>query len=134
MLKDIATVGIVVPRLDVARSYFEQIYGAMTTEPVESKPGVKSSIASFRNTKIEIMEPIDKNGPTSQAELLRYHPLGAIHHIGFSTDSIDKTLESFYVVGVNPLGKASQHPALGKKSVQLDPYYTQEIRTELVEE
>ncbi|EAY18491.1 hypothetical protein TVAG_083440 [Trichomonas vaginalis G3] len=134
MLKDISTVGIVVPRLDIARSYFEQIYGVITSEPVESKPGILSSIAPFRNTKVELMEPIDKDGHTSQAEYLRYHPKGGIHHIAFSTDNIDNTLESFSAIGVNPLEKPRQHPSLHKKTVMLDPYYTQEIMTELVEE
>lgn len=132
MLKKIAHIGIVVPRLDIARSFYEQCYGVMTTEPVEVRKGLLASFVEFENAKFELIQPLDDKTP--HAAFLRHHPRGGIHHVALTCDDVKKTMECLDNIGVNAQTKEPIKNYFGKNICFLDPDYTQDILTELCEE
>lgn len=134
MLKNIDHIGIVVPDIDASRCYYEQIYGCTTTEPIEISPGLLASFVHFNNAKLELLEPIDKKGDSTHAWFLRDHPKGGIHHIALSTDNVEKTIKSLDFVGCNASMKPKRVDKINKTICFLDPYYSQNILTEIISE
>jgi methylmalonyl-CoA/ethylmalonyl-CoA epimerase len=132
MLKNIDHIGIVVPSIDASRVFYEQIYGCKTTEPIEISPGLLASFVHFNNSKLELLEPIDKEGDSDHAWFLRDHPKGGIHHIAYSTDDVEKTIECLDFVGCNASMKPKKLESIGKTICFLDPYYSQNILTEII--
>ena len=131
LIKKLSHVGIIVPKLDIARSFYEQIYGVNTTKPFEKRKGILSSFVELENTKLELMEPIDPN--SHYKEWLRFHPKGGIHHISFTTNDPDLAILQFDEIGLNTLTKKSEIDNIGKKSFFIDPEYSHNVLTELKE-
>ena len=135
MLKNIDHIGIIVPDIEAAKIFYETIYGArVDPEPFEIMPGLKCVFARFNNCKLELLEPVDKKANTEHAWFLRDHPKGGIHHIAYSTEDVDKTIKAFDFVGCNARDKPMDIPSIGKRACFLDPYYTNEIITEIISE
>jgi len=132
LIKKIAHIGVVVPKLDVARAFYEQVYGVTTTPPQEIRKGVKSSYVPLENSKLELMEPFDKSLPMH--EWLMFHPKGGIHHIAFSVENAQNSIDQLDYIGLPSLTKNPLTNLKNEKHLFLDPEYTHNVLTELVEE
>lgn len=100
-------VGIVVPSIEQAIKHYEKNFNVERGEiKVSKKQQVKISLLEFKNIRLELIEPLNKESPING--FLSKNPLGGLHHLGLEVNNIDKTYEIAENLELNPIGKPSE--------------------------
>ncbi len=125
-------IGIAVRNLDKAISFYEKVFGleCYNIEFVEDQK-VKTAFFLIGETKIELLEPTDPEGPLGKFIEKRGE---GIHHIAFAVDDVNEKLRKAEALGVRLIDTNSRKGAEGLDIAFLHPGSTFGVLTELCEE
>ena len=85
-------IAIAVPNIQIASDMWKKALGANISAPqILTDHGVKVVFVEAPNTKVELLEPLNKNSPISR--FLEKNPNGGMHHICYEVDNINKVLD-----------------------------------------
>jgi len=131
LITGLAHIGIAVYRIDEALQVFENILGLKLekTRTVEAQR-VKIALLHVGETKIELLEPTDKEGTV--AKFLEKKGEG-IHHIAFKVTDIEDMLQQLKEKGIALIDEKPRKGAEGGKIAFLHPKSTKNVLIELCE-
>jgi len=131
-LSHIEHIGIAVNSLDESISYYEEVLG-LTCYAIEEVKDQKVKTAFFRvgETKLELLESTDANGPI--AKFIEKRGQG-IHHIAFATEGVEEALSHAKNNGVQLIDEKPRRGAEGLNIAFLHPKSTFGVLTELCED
>ena len=125
-------IGIAVVSLDTAIPYYETLLGTKcyaVEEVVDQK--VKTAFFKVGETKIELLETMDPEGPIGKF-LEKKGP--GIHHIAFAVDQVDEALAEAERSGIQLVDEKGRKGAEGLNIGFLHPKSTFGVLTELCSE
>ena len=131
-LSHIEHIGIAVKSLESAIPFYEEMLGlkCYAVEEVADQR-VKTAFFKIGQTKIELLESTDPEGPIGK--FIEKKGEG-IHHIAFATeDGVQKSLEELAEKGVQLIDKTPRKGAEGLNIAFLHPKSTLGVLTELCE-
>ncbi len=130
-LSHIEHIGIAVSSLTESISYYENILGlkCYAIEEVKDQK-VKTAFFKIGDTKIELLESTDPEGPIGK--FIEKKGEG-IHHIAFATKEIENALEEAESKGVRLIDPKPRKGAEGLDIAFLHPKSTGGVLTELCE-
>ncbi|HQO50422.1 MAG TPA: methylmalonyl-CoA epimerase [Bacteroidales bacterium] len=125
-------IGIAVNSLDAAIPYYEQILGTKCYA-IEEVADQKVKTAFFRigQTKIELLESTDPEGPVGK--FIEKKGEG-IHHIAFAVNGLEAALEDAKTAGIRLIDETPRKGAEGLHIAFLHPKSTFGVLTELCED
>ncbi|HQQ13129.1 MAG TPA: methylmalonyl-CoA epimerase [Bacteroidales bacterium] len=125
-------IGIAVNSLDAAIPYYEQILGTKCYA-IEEVADQKVKTAFFRigQTKIELLESTDPEGPVGK--FIEKKGEG-IHHIAFAVNGLEAALEDAKTAGIRLIDETPRKGAEGLHIAFLHPKSTFDVLTELCED
>ena len=125
-------IGIAVADLDVAIKYYEEVMG-LKCYAVEEVTDQKVKTAFFKvgDTKIELLESTDPEGPIGKF-IEKKGP--GVHHIAFAMPDVNEALKDAENKGVRLIDKQSRSGAEGLKIGFLHPKSTLGVLTEFCSE
>lgn len=128
-ISHIEHIGIAVNSLDEAIPYYEDTLG-MKCYAVEEVADQKVKTAFFMvgQTKIELLESTDPNGPIGKF-LEKRGP--GFHHLAFAVDNVNESLKELEEKGVQLIDKTSRKGAEGLNIGFLHPKSTMGVLTEI---
>ncbi len=132
-LTHIEHIGIAVKSLEVAIPFYEEMLGlkCYAVEEVADQK-VKTAFFKIGQTKIELLESTDPEGPIGK--FIEKKGEG-IHHIAFATEEgVQKSLDELAGKGVQLIDKSPRKGAEGLNIAFLHPKSTVGVLTELCEE
>jgi len=124
--------GIAVRSLETAIPYFENILGLecyAIEEVAEQK--VKTAFFKVGQTKIELLESTDPEGPVGKFIESRGE---GVHHIAFAVENLQEKLDKAAEKGVRLIDKTPRKGAEGLNIAFLHPKFTLGVLTELCED
>ncbi len=125
-------IGVAVERIDDVLPFYEKILGLNLEEIKESKVNnVRGAILSAGGTRIELIEPLGKEGPLSN--FLRKKGQG-IHHIAFEVSDLEMMLKRLKKEGIALIDEKPRIGIKGAKIAFLHPKATGNVLIELCEE
>ena len=128
-ISHIEHVGIAVRDLDVSITYYEKILGLKCYAIEEVKDqNVKTAFFMVGQTKLELLETIDPEGPIGKFIEKRGE---GIHHIAFAVDKLQEALTEAEAKGVQLIDKTPRLGAEGLHIAFLHPRSTGGVLTEL---
>lgn len=131
-LSHIEHIGIAVKSLEVAIPYYENVLGLKCYNIEEVKDQkVKTAFFKIGQTKIELLESTDPEGPIGK--FIEKKGEG-VHHIAFAVNGIENALEFVAGNGVQLIDKAPRKGAEGLDIAFLHPKSTLGVLTELCED
>ena len=122
-------IGIAVESLDAAITYYETLLGIKCyaiEEIVDQK--VKTAFFKVGETKIELLESTDPDGPIGK--YIEKKGQG-IHHIAFAVDDVNVALQQASEAGIQLVDKQGRKGAEGLTIGFLHPKSTSGVLTEL---
>ena len=121
-------IGIAVSNLNEARTYYEEILG-LVCYSIEEVPDQKVKTAFYRlgNTKIELLESTDPEGPIGKF-IEKKGP--GIHHIAFAFTDVNAALSDAADKGISLLDQKPRSGAENLKIGFLHPKSTGGVLTE----
>ncbi len=124
-------IGIAVKNLDEAISYYENVLGlkCYAIEEVKDQK-VKTAFFKIGQTKIELLESTDPDGPIGK--FIKNKGEG-IHHIAFNVKDLREKLEQAEQKGIELIDKAPKKGAEGLDIAFLHPKSTFGVLTEFCE-
>ncbi len=124
-------IGIAVKNLDEAISFYENVFG-LECYAVEEVADQKVKTAFFRvgDTKIELLEPTDEEGPIGKYIEKKGE---GIHHMAFAVEGLVEKLKIAEEQGVRLIDKQPRKGAEGLNIAFLHPKSTFGVLTELCE-
>ena len=124
-------IGIAVKDLQSSIDYYEKVLGlkCYSIEEVKEQK-VKTAFLQIGQTKIELLESTDANGPV--AKFIEKKGEG-IHHIAFAVKNIEDALKETEENGVRLIDKTPRKGAEGLDIAFLHPKSTFGVLTELCE-
>jgi len=130
-ISHIEHLGIAVNSLDEAIPYYESILGikCYAIEEVRDQK-VKTAFFQIGQTKIELLESTDPEGPIGK--FLEKRGQG-IHHLAFAVEGIEESLDELAEKGVQLIDKKPRKGAEGLDIAFLHPKSTFGVLTELCE-
>lgn len=130
-ISHIEHLGIAVNSLDEAIPYYESILGVKcyAIEEVRDQK-VKTAFFQIGQTKIELLESTDPEGPIGK--FLEKRGQG-IHHLAFAVEGIEESLDELAEKGVQLIDKKPRKGAEGLDIAFLHPKSTFGVLTELCE-
>jgi methylmalonyl-CoA/ethylmalonyl-CoA epimerase len=132
-LSHIEHIGIAVKSLETSIKLYEEMLGIKcyaVEEVAEQK--VKTAFFKVGDTKIELLESTDPEGPIGK--FLERKGEG-VHHIAFATeDGLQQTLDSLADKGIQLIDKTPRKGAEGLNIAFLHPKYTGGVLTEICED
>ncbi len=131
-LTHIEHLGIAVKSLETAIPYYEEVLGLKCyaiEEVAEQK--VKTAFFKVGQTKIELLESTDPEGPVGK--FIEKKGEG-VHHIAFAVDSLQNALDTVAEKGVTLIDKTPRKGAEGLHIGFLHPKSTFGVLTELCED
>ncbi len=130
-LSHIEHIGIAVKDLKKAIDYYENILGlkCYAIEEVEDQK-VKTAFFKVGQTKIELLESTDDNGPIGKFIAKKGE---GIHHMAFAVKNIDQTLNEVEQKGIRLIDHQSRKGAENLDIAFLHPKSTFGVLTELCE-
>ncbi|PKP30136.1 MAG: methylmalonyl-CoA epimerase [Bacteroidetes bacterium HGW-Bacteroidetes-16] len=130
-ISHIEHLGIAVNSLDETIPYYESILGVKcyAIEEVRDQK-VKTAFFQIGQTKIELLESTDPEGPIGK--FLEKRGQG-IHHLAFAVEGIEKSLDELAEKGVQLIDKKPRKGAEGLDIAFLHPKSTFGVLTELCE-
>ena len=131
-LSHIEHIGIAVKNLDDSIPYWENILG-LTCYSVEEVKDQKVKTAFFKigQTKIELLESTDPEGPIGK--FIEKKGEG-VHHIAFAVKGLENALAETEAKGIQLIDKTPRKGAEGLHIAFLHPKYTHGVLTELCED
>jgi len=131
-LNKIEHIGIAVKNLEISNSLFEKLLGTASykTEEVASE-GVRTSFFKIGQSKIELLESLNDDGPI--ARFLEKRGEG-VHHIAFAVDDIAAEVERLKAEGFTVLNEKAKKGADNKLVVFLHPKNSGGVLVELCQE
>jgi methylmalonyl-CoA/ethylmalonyl-CoA epimerase len=130
-ISHIEHIGIAVKNLDESIKYYENILGlkCYSIEEVHDQK-VKTAFFLVGQTKIELLESTDPEGPISK--FIEKKGEG-IHHIAFATKNLNDSLKEIESKGIQLIDKVGRKGAEGLNIAFLHPKSTGGVLTELCE-
>ncbi len=131
-LTHIEHIGIAVNSLDEAIPYYEEILGlkCYAIEEVKDQK-VKTAFFKVGDTKIELLESTDPEGPIGKFVEKRGQ---GIHHLAFAVDGIENALKEAEEKGIRLIDKQPRRGAEGLDIGFLHPKSTFGVLTEFCED
>ncbi|MDR2125640.1 MAG: methylmalonyl-CoA epimerase [Prevotellaceae bacterium] len=131
-ISHIEHLGIAVKSLEQAIPYYEQILGfkCYAVEEVADQK-VKTAFFKAGQTKIELLEPTSPE--STIAKFIEKRGEG-IHHIAFTVDDVQKSLDEAAEKGIQLIDKAPRKGAEGLEIAFLHPKSTIGVLTELCQQ
>lgn len=125
-------IGIAVKDLNETIPFYEQLLGTKcyNIEVVEDQK-VKTAFFMVGQTKIELLEPTDPEGPIGKYIANKGE---GIHHIAFATNDVDGDLQRAEANGIRLIDKTSRPGAEGLSIGFLHPKSTHGVLTELCQD
>ena len=125
-------IGIAVKNLEDAIKYYETVYGleCYAIEEVKEQK-VKTAFFKIGQTKIELLESTDPEGPVGK--FIEKKGEG-IHHIAFAVSNLEYTLAETAAKGIQLIDKTPRKGAEGLDIAFLHPKSTFGVLTELCED
>jgi methylmalonyl-CoA/ethylmalonyl-CoA epimerase len=125
-------IGIAVSNLDDAIKFYEKVFG-LKCYRIEEVPEQKVRTAFFKvgQTKIELLEPTDPEGPVGKFIEKRGE---GIHHLAFAVTDLEEKLRFAESTGVKLIDTKPRIGAEGLQIAFLHPKSTFGVLTELCEE
>jgi len=130
-LSHIEHIGIAVKDLEKAIKYYETVLGlkCYAIEEVKEQK-VKTAFFKVGQTKIELLESTDDNGPIGKFIAKKGE---GIHHMAFAVKDIDQTLNEVEQKGIRLIDHQSRKGAENLDIAFLHPKSTFGVLTELCE-
>ena len=130
-LSHIEHIGIAVRNIDEAIKFYEEILGlkCYAVEEVADQK-VKTAFFQIGQTKIELLESTDPEGPIGKFIEKRGE---GIHHISFAVNGLESSLEELKSKGIKLIDEKSRKGAEGLNIAFLHPRDTFGVLTELCE-
>ena len=130
-LSYIEHIGIAVKNLDEGIKFYEEVLGlkCYSVEVVEDQK-VKTAFFQIGQTKIELLESIDPDGPIGKFIEKRGE---GIHHIAFATDKLNASLKELKEKGVKLIDEKPRTGAEGLNIAFLHPKAAHGVLIELCE-
>lgn len=130
-LSHIEHLGIAVTDLEAAINYYENIFGLKCYRIEEVKDQkVKTAFFQVGQTKIELLESTDENGPINK--FIQKKGEG-IHHLAFAVKNIEKQLQDAASKGIQLIDTKPRKGAEGLDIAFLHPKSTHGVLVELCE-
>ncbi len=131
-LTHIEHIGIAVDNLDKAIDYYENVLGlkCYAIEEVKDQK-VKTAFFKIGNTKIELLESTDPDGPVGK--FIEKKGQG-IHHMAFAVRDIDNAIKEAEDKGIRLIDSKSRKGAEGLDIAFLHPKSTFGVLTEFCED
>lgn len=131
-LSHIEHIGIAVKSLEEAIPYYEKVLGlsCYAVEEVKEQK-VKTAFFKIGQTKIELLESTDPEGPVGKFVEKKGE---GVHHIAFATNGLESTLKEVEENGVRLIDKTPRKGAEGLNIAFLHPKSTFGVLTELCED
>jgi methylmalonyl-CoA/ethylmalonyl-CoA epimerase len=126
----IAHIGIAVRSLRDSLQFYRDVLG-LPEVPLDDSDGARIAGLSAGDSLVELLEPEVENSPI--AKFIDKRGPG-IHHICFTVDNIDKTLERCRAAGVRLIDETPRVGAEGKRIAFLHPSSTAGVLVELSED
>ena len=128
-ISHIEHIGIAVHSLDEAIPFYENMLG-ISCYAVEEVADQKVKTAFFKlgQTKIELLESTDPEGPIGK--FLEKRGQG-VHHLAFAVDNVNKSLDELGEKGVRLIDKKARKGAEGLNIGFLHPKSTMGVLTEI---
>ena len=125
-------IGIAVKSLDVAIPYYEQLLGSpcYAIEEVKDQK-VKTAFFKIGQTKIELLESTDPEGPVGK--FIEKKGEG-IHHIALAVNGLEEALEEVKNAGIKLIDEQPRKGAEGLHIAFLHPKSSFGVLTELCED
>lgn len=125
-------IGIAVKDLDLAITFYENVLG-LKCYAIEEVPDQKVKTAFFKvgETKIELLESTDSNGPIGKFIAKKGE---GVHHIAFNVPGLEDALQEVDESGVQLIDKQPRKGAEGMNIAFLHPKSTMGVLTEFCEE
>ncbi|MEA3477047.1 MAG: methylmalonyl-CoA epimerase [Bacteroidota bacterium] len=131
-LSHIEHIGIAVKSLDEAIPFYEKVFGLQCYAIEEVKEQkVKTAFFKLGQTKIELLESTDPEGPIGK--FIEKKGQG-IHHIAFAVQDIEKQLKEVAKNGVQLIDQQPRKGAEGLDIAFLHPKSTFGVLTEFCED
>jgi methylmalonyl-CoA/ethylmalonyl-CoA epimerase len=125
----IAHVGIALPSLDNAATFYREILG-LTEVEVSDSDGARIEAFRAGESLVELLEP--SAGDTPIGKFIARRGAG-IHHLCFEVDDLDATLEKCRASGIRLIDEVARIGAEGRRIAFLHPSSTDGILIELTE-
>lgn len=124
-------IGIAVKSLETAIPYWEKTFG-LKCYKVEEVPEqkVKTAFLKVGQTKIELLESTDPEGPIGKFIEKRGE---GVQHIAFAAEGLENSIEECIEGGIQMIDKAPRGGADGMKIAFMHPKSTFGVLTELCE-
>jgi methylmalonyl-CoA/ethylmalonyl-CoA epimerase len=125
-------IGIAVKDMDAAIRYYEEILG-LTCYAIEEvkEQRVKTAFFKVGDTKIELLESTDPEGPVGKFIEKRGE---GVHHIAFAVKNLEQCLEEVKEKGVSLIDAIPRRGAEGLDIAFLHPKSTCGVLTEFCED
>ncbi|UCH66927.1 MAG: methylmalonyl-CoA epimerase [Ignavibacterium sp.] len=130
-ISHIEHIGIAVKSIEESRKYYEDVLGlkCYAIEEVEDQK-VKTAFFMVGQTKIELLESTDPEGPIGQFIEKRGE---GIHHIAYAANDLQKSLNDLKESGIRLIDENPRAGAEGLNIAFLHPKSTYGVLTELCE-
>lgn len=125
----IAHVGIAVPDLDEALSFYRNVLG-LQPHPPEQADGATIVALDFGDSEVELLTPLAPDTPIGKF-LARRGP--GIHHICYRVPDLDAALAACRAAGFRLIDEIPRHGAGGRRIAFVHPKTTAGILLELTE-
>jgi methylmalonyl-CoA/ethylmalonyl-CoA epimerase len=98
MLKKIHHVGVVVPNLEQAMSFWRDLLGLrLTKSQTVQDQGVKAALLQVGESEIELLEPLSPDNGVGKFLARRG---GGLHHVCFETEDVERELDGAKAKGI----------------------------------
>lgn len=130
-ISHIEHIGIAVKNLDEAIKFYEEIFGlkCYAVEEVADQK-VKTAFFQVGQTKVELMESTDPEGPIGKFIEKRGE---GIHHIAFAMKGLQSSLDELRGKGIRLIDEKARKGAEGLNIAFIHPKDTQGVLIELCE-
>lgn len=125
----IAHVGIAVPSIGSALSFYRHVLGLTPGDP-ESADGATIVSLTLGDASVELLEPHDATSPVARF-LARRGP--GIHHLCLRVADLDQTLTACRAAGLRLVDDVPRRGAHGRRVAFLHPHATAGVLLELTE-
>ncbi len=131
-LSHIEHIGIAVNSLEESIPYYEEVLGLKCYAIEEIKDQkVKTAFFKIGNTKIELLESTDPEGPIGKFIEKRGQ---GMHHMAFAVEGIENALQEAEEKGIRLIDKTPRKGAEGLDIAFLHPKSTSGVLTEFCED
>lgn len=132
MIKKFNHIAIAVGNLENSTAVFEKLFGKKCDMTVEvAEQNVKVAMFDINGVLFEIIQATDMNTPVAQFVDNRGD---ALHHISFSVDDVQKTIDDFSKDGFRMIDSKPRMGAEGKPMAFMHPKSSGGILVEFVED